>query len=186
MKPTKMKTIIMKTSIVCSIILCAVVCTNKVAAQIKPYNENVTVIGNFQPSLSDANKLNTQPVISDTTVTIPALNYNVLTRKYKTSYVTEPIKAARVGEASLTKLYKFLAKVGFGNYTMPYGEFYANNTYSKTFSIGAHLKHLSSSGKLKSYAYPGNSENLIDFYGKKTNKKNVVGGSIAYKRNVYH
>ena len=186
MKPTKMKTIIMKTSIVCSIIIGVVACTNKVAAQIKPYNENVTVIGNFQPSLSDANKLNTQPVIADTTVTIPALNYNVLTRKYKTSYVTEPIKAARVGEASLTKLYKFLAKVGFGNYTMPYGEFYANNTYSKTFSIGAHLKHLSSSGKLKSYAYPGNSENLIDFYGKKTNKKNVVGGSIAYKRNVYH
>ena len=60
MKPTKMKTIIMKTSIVCSIILCVVACTNKVAAQIKPYNENVTVIGNFQPSLSDANKLNTQ------------------------------------------------------------------------------------------------------------------------------
>ena len=144
------------------------------------------MIAPFQPTISDANKLNSQPVFTDTTFTVPKLEYLTLTRKYKTSFAAEPIKAARVGEATLTKLYKFLLKAGFGNYTMPYGEFFVNNTYSRTYSVGAYLKHFSASGKIKGWAYPGNSENIVKFYGKKIFKQHIMGGSIAYNRNVYH
>jgi len=182
-----MKTTIMKPFLFSLAIFLLIGCACfRLSAQVKTYTENVTIVSNFVPTLSDANKLNAQPVIADTNVTISPLNYTFLTRKYKTAYASEPIKPARVGEQKFTKLYKFLLKAGFGNYTMPYGEFYANNTYSRSFSIGAHLKHLSSSGKLKSWAYPGNSENAVDFYGKKFFKTSVIGGTIDYKRNVYH
>ncbi len=176
----------MKTSITTGILLFSLLNTFSLHAQVKDYNENVTVIAPFQPTISDANKLNSQPVFTDTTITIPKLEYFTLTRKYNTSFAAEPIKAARVGEATLTKLYKFLLKAGFGNYTMPYGEFFVNNTYSRTYSVGAYLKHLSASGKLKGWAYPGNSENVVKFYGKKIFKKHIIGGSMAYNRNVYH
>ncbi|MEI6124577.1 MAG: hypothetical protein WCQ95_13215 [Bacteroidota bacterium] len=164
-------------------ILCLLLSGFSLSAQVKEF---IVVPSVFQPTMSDANKLNTQPMITDTNITVLPLKYTYLTRKYKTSYSAEPIKPARVGDPTLMKLYKFLIKAGWGNYTMPYGEFFVNNTYARNFSIGAHLKHLSASGKLKNWAYPGNSENIVDFYGKKIFKTNVIGGTIAYKRNVYH
>lgn len=156
------------------------------SAQVKPYDEKVTVIAPYQPTISDANKLNSQPVYTDTTFSIPQLNYQMLTRKYKTQFTAEPIKPARVGDPTLSKLYKFLIKAGFGTSLMPYGEFFVNNTYSRSYAVGGHLKHLSAFGKIKEYAYPGNSENVADFYGKKFFKKNEIGGGIGYKRNAYH
>jgi len=152
----------------------------------RPYNENVTVVAPYQPTISDANKINSQPQYSDTNFVIPKMTYQLLTRQYKTQYSADPIKPARVGDANLTKLYKFLAKAGFGNYTSPYGELFVNNTYSRSYSVGGHLKHHSYLGKFKKWAYPGNSENIAEFYGKKFFKKNEIGGGIGYKRNVYH
>jgi hypothetical protein len=186
MKATIKTKLIMKISITTGVLLFSLLFNITLRAQVKDHNENVTVIAPFQPTISDANKLNSQPVFTDTTFTVPKLEYLTLTRKYKTSFAAEPIKAARVGEATLTKLYKFLVKAGFGNYTMPYGEFFVNNTYSRTYSVGAYLKHLSASGKIKGWAYPGNSENIIKFYGKKIFKQHIMGGSIAYNRNAYH
>ena len=176
----------MKTTIATGFVLFSLLFASALKAQVKGYNENITVIAPFQPTISDANKLNVQPVFTDTTFTIPKLDYFTLTRKYKTAFAADPIKPARVGETNLTKLYKFLVKAGFGNYTMPYGEFYVNNTYSKTYSVGAYLKHLSASGKIKGWGYPGNSENVVKFYGKKILKQYIMGGSIGYNRNVYH
>ncbi|MDD4214480.1 MAG: hypothetical protein PHR81_06680 [Bacteroidales bacterium] len=159
---------------------------HQLSGQIKPYAENVTVIAPYQPTISDANKLNTQPVFTDTVITMPKLEYPMLFRKYKTQFAAEPIKAARVGEPSLTKLYKFLLKAGFGSYTSPYGEFFVNNTYSRSYAVGGHLKHHSYFGKIQGWAYPGNNENLAEFYGKKFFKNTVIGGDISYKRNVWH
>ncbi len=165
-------------------VLLVIVCTTLQAQ--KPYDEKVTVVAPYQPTISDANKINTQPAYTDTTYFKPRMTYQALTRKYKTSYEADPIKPARVGEIKLSKLYKFLVKAGFGNYTSPYGEFFVNNTYSRSYSVGGHLKHHSYLGKFKDWAYPGNSENRADFYGKKFFKKNEIGGGLGYKRNVYH
>jgi hypothetical protein len=185
MKATIKNKLIMKNSIKTTVLLFSLLCGFSLNAQVNDPNV-IIVVSPYQPTISDANKLNSQPVFTDTTFTIPKLEYQTLTRKYKTSFAAEPIKAARVGEATLTKLYKFLVKAGFGNYTMPYGEFFVNNTYSRTYSVGAYLKHLSAGGKQKPWAYRGNSENIIKFYGKKIFKQHIMGGSIAYNRNVYH
>lgn len=159
---------------------------NIVTAQNNGYTENVTVVGSYQPTISDAFKLNSQPEFTDTVLNIPKLTYKTLTRKYPSFYIAEPIKPAKVGETSLAKLYRFLVKAGFGNYTMPFGEFHAMSTYSRNFSVGGYLKHQSYSGKLIGWAYPGNSENIAKFYGKKLFKHHQLDGNIAYKRNVYH
>lgn len=150
------------------------------------HDEKVTVIAPYQPTISDAFKINHQPVISDTVFTVEPLKYEFITSRYPTSFTPDPIKAAKVGKPTLPKLYKFLVKAGFGNYTMPYGEFFVSNTYSKSFTVGGHLKHLSSSGKIKNYSYPGNSENVAEFFGKKYLKNHVIGGNLGYNRNVVH
>jgi len=180
------KNAVMKTIKYFAAILLFTMLYGTLQAQVKPYDERVTVIAPYQPTISDANKLNSQPMYTDTTFVKPRMTYQTLTRKYKTQYTAEPIKAARVGDVNLSKLYKFLVKAGFGNYTSPYGEFFVNNTYSRSYAVGGHLKHHSYLGKIKNWAYPGNSENLVDFYGKKFFKKTEVGGGLGYKRNVWH
>ena len=42
-------------------------------AQVKPYDERVTVIAPYQPTISDANKLNSQPMYTDTTFVKPRM-----------------------------------------------------------------------------------------------------------------
>ncbi|MEI6765408.1 MAG: hypothetical protein WCM76_07180 [Bacteroidota bacterium] len=166
--------------------LAAVTAVTAQSPQDNGYNAKMDLIAPYQPTISDAFKINVNPVIKDTVMTMPKVTYSVLPRQMKTSFTPDPIKPAKVGEPTLTKLYRFLAKGGFGTYTTPYGEFFANNTYSKSFSMGAHYKHLSSSGKLKGYGYQGYSDNVLDFYGRKFLPSHTLSGGIGYQRNVVH
>jgi hypothetical protein len=149
-------------------------------------NDTVVVWTKYQPVISDANKINTYPSIRDTTFEKPQMKYSILNRVAPTSFAIEPIKAAKIGDATVPKLYRFLVKVGFGNYTTPYGELYYNNKQSKTYTIGTHIKHISSYGKIKDYAYPGFSTNLAEVYGKKYFTNHILSGAIGYERNALH
>lgn len=148
--------------------------------------DTVRVFTPYQPLISDAFKININPVISDTATEKIKLNYTILNRKAETSFNVEPIKAVKIGDATVPKLYPFLIKAGFGNYTTPYGEFFYNSLQSKTYSFGAHIKHISSYGKLKNYGYPGFSNNQIELYGRKYFSKHVLSGNLGYDRNVVH
>lgn len=150
------------------------------------HNEFVTVVSSYQPVVSDANKILTQPAIADTFFEKPQMKYNVMNRVARTDYTTEPIKAARIGDATVPKIYRFLLKAGWGNYTTPYGEAFYNNLQSRSYSIGAHYKHISSYGKLKNYAYPGFNENIAEVFGDKYFSKHLLSGSIGYERDVVH
>jgi len=150
------------------------------------HHDTVTVISSYQPVVSDANKILTNPAITDTFFERPQMQYSVLKRVARTSFSVEPIKAAKIGDATVPKLYRFLVKAGFGNYTTPYGELYFNNLQSRTYTVGAHIKHISSYGKLKNYGYPGYSDNLAEVYGNKYYSKHVLSGAIGYERDVVH
>ncbi len=182
-----MKTTSMNISrISCLIIAAIMACLTPALVHAQTHTENVTVVAPYQPVISDANKINTQPVISDTNFEKPKLNYSVLNKVARTSFSVEPIKAAKIGDAKVPKLYRFLLKAGWGNYTTPYGEGYYNNLQSKDYSIGAHIKHISSFGKIKNYADPDFSKNLAEVYGSKYFTKHLLSGAIGYERNVVH
>lgn len=146
----------------------------------------VDVVKSFQPTISDAFKINENPIINDSTKKIPQINYSILSSKMNTPFDIEPIKPAKMIGEPLTKLYKYLLKGGLGNYTTPYGEFFFNNTRSKDYSYGAHLKHISSLATLKNWGFMGYSENDVNLYGKKFLNKQTLTGDIDYNRNVVH
>lgn len=164
-------------------LLTGAVCVNAVQAQ---HNERVDVIATYKPVVSDANKIDLSPKILDTVREKIPVEYSILNPLAPTVFNPEPIKPAKIGDATVTKLYRFLLKAGFGNYTTPYGEFYYHNKHSKTFSLGVHLKHLSSYGKLKGYAYPGFSDNQAEVYGRRFFSRHVLSGKLGYDRNVVH
>lgn len=158
-----------------------------VAAQQKQYSEEVTVVAPYQPTISDANKINQNPEIRDTVYPKPKFTYTIQSTPFPTVYTPEPIEAAKMAGEPVKKLYENLIRLGFGSYSTPYGEYVFNSTRSKELAYGVHLKHLSSSGKIDKYAYPGYSQNELNVFARQfKDKKYNLFAEGNYKREVVH
>lgn len=140
----------------------------------------------FEPTIKDAIKLGDLPEIKDTVKKISNINYGINSTPMITKYEVVPIDAAKMQNEPLSKLYRSLLKVGMGNYTTPYGEFWINSLRTKDVAYGLHFKHLSSSSQLKDVGYSGYSDNEGEIFAKKFYKKHTLIGEFNYKRNVAH
>ncbi|MCX6272005.1 MAG: hypothetical protein NTU44_12445 [Bacteroidetes bacterium] len=156
-------------------------------AQQKPYSEEVTVVAAFQPVIQDANKININPVIRDTLHPKPNFTYTILSDPYPTFYKPEPIEPAKMAGEPISKLYENQLKVGFGSYTTPYAEYFFNSTRSKELAYGLHLRHISATGKIKDYGYPGYSNNEVSFFARQFKEKNYnLYADGGFNREVVH
>jgi hypothetical protein len=153
---------------------------------IKAQNADVIIIDAYKPTISDAFKINDNPKIQDTTVEKLNLNYQINSRLYPTTYHLTPIIPAKMVGEPLTKFYKSYVKAGFGTKTTPLAEIYFNNLRSTDQAIGAYYTHLSSSGKIKDYGFPGFSDNEAVVYASKFLKTHTLSADIDYNRNVVH
>lgn len=155
------------------------------------YSQNIGDVevinaANYDPVIKEAVKQSDRPEINDTVKKIVKVNYSSPGKLYATSYQTTPIEPAKMVNEPLSKLYKSLLKVGMGNYTMPYGELFFNNTRSKEMNWGLHYRHLSSSAKFEHMGQTDFSDNEANIYGKKFYKKHTLSGDFNYSRNVVH
>jgi outer membrane receptor protein involved in Fe transport len=170
------------------LVIVLVVSTVAVHAQRRDTLNSMTIInpGTYVASIIDANKINDNPVVVDSTKKLAVKGYSINSKKMNTNYTVAPIEAAEMVGEPLTKLYNALVKIGIGNYKTPYGEVWYNSLRSKEMSYGIRLKHLSSSATLKNYGFAGYSDNEISLYGKKFLKEHTLSGNFDYARNVVH
>jgi len=140
----------------------------------------------FEPTIKDAVKLSDLPEIKDTVKKIEHINYGIASKPLISKYEVIPIDAAKMKNEPLSKIYRSLLKLGMGNYTTPYGEFWLNSLRTRDMAYGVHLKHLSSSSHLSDVGYSGFSDNEAEIFGKKFYKKHTLTGEFNYKRNVSH
>ena len=157
-----------------------------VLAQNLTDNEEITVVAPYQPTVEEAFKINFSPRIPDEKLVKPEFDYAPITKSFHYTSEVEPIVAAKIQGESITKLYKNYIRAGVGNYGTPYIEFFANKLRSKNNAFGVHLKQISSAGKIKDYAYPGNSSTLLDLSAKKFFNKHTLSTDVFYKRKGVH
>ncbi|MFZ4706473.1 MAG: hypothetical protein ACOYMF_10750 [Bacteroidales bacterium] len=155
-------------------------------SQVIKYNEEVTVVAPYEPVIPEAFKINQNPKTGDSDFQIPKLNYSIQPKPLEIKLNMDPISPVKMVSEPLTKLYRNYLRVGMGTYTTPYAEFFANTIRSKDHSIGVHIKHLSSAGKLEGYAPSGSSSNEADINGKKITDTHTLAGNIFYQRYVVH
>ena len=145
-------------------------------------NKEIVVVKPYEPSLSDAFKINVLPRVSDSISIRPDFNYSIEPRKFETAFHVRPISAANLVGVPLKKLYKSYLKIGFGNYLMPLGELRINSLRSKKGQWGLSLHHYSINGKLKldndEKVSPGYFENSGSLYGKKIFNKAYLSGDL--------
>jgi len=149
--------------------------------------EEITVVAPYQPSVSDAFKINVSPRIPEETIEKPEFRYSIKPKILQAQVTLEPIKPAKITGESVSKLYMNYIKVGLGNYWTPYLEFYANKLRSKKNAFGVHFKHISSSGNIEEYAeHTGNSNTEVSAYGKNFLKDHTFSTNVLYKRTGVH
>jgi len=148
--------------------------------------EEITVVAPYQPSVSDAFKINVSPRIPEEKLDKPDFDYSIEAKTIQTPVFLEPIKPAKIMGESVSKLYRNYAKIGLGNYWTPLFEFYANKLRSKKNAFGVYVKHLSSSGEIKGYAPTGNSNTTVSAYGKKFMKNQTLSLEVDYNRTGAH
>ncbi len=170
-------------TIVISLLICLQ--TTSYSQQDK-YSEEITIIGSYTPIIAEAYKIKFNPVIKQEGFKIPELSYEITPTRINTSIELEPIKTARIRSESYSKLYRNYAKLGYGNYSTPLFEFYVNSVRNEESQIGLHLKHISSSGKIKDYANSAYSKNYANFTAKRFFKKQTLSGGLTYNRHVIH
>jgi hypothetical protein len=153
-------------------------------------SRDVIVIKPYEPTISDAYKINMLPIIDDTVRFTPSFNYSILPSVIKTEFEPKAINPAKM-TIPLSKLYNNYVRLGLGNYFTPYAEYSYSSLRSKEYSIGAWVKHKSSPSKLKldngEKVPAGYSINRINLFGKKFfNKKAILAGNLNLNRDMIH
>jgi len=158
--------------------------TNILLAQER--NEEVTIIAPYKPTIIAADKINFQPRIHDQESTMPTVQYITQSRLFETSVNPKPIEASKKPGDPKKKLLRNLIRAGFGNYTTPYFEFFANTRQSKKHAVGVHLRHISSFGEIKDYAPSSYSMSDVQIFGKKFFGENTFTGNAYFDHDLVH
>lgn len=150
------------------------------------YSGRVDVVGIHNPTLSDAFKIRKNPGLKKVEMEKEPANYPIKSKQLPVSFDLDPISPAKMVGDPLDKLYNNHMRIGMGTSTMPYFEYFYNNTRSREYAFGIHMKHLSASGEIDDHPFPGFSDNLAEVYLKKFSRKHVFSADVAYRRNVVH
>jgi hypothetical protein len=173
-----------------SIFICLLLLVSSVNGQDGKLTKEVEVVRPYEPTISDAFKINMMPHVDDTTRIVPTFTYNIALRPTTIDFPVNPIPAARMVSEPLAKVHKGYIKGGFGNYNSPLGEVYFANERSKGYSYGAYIKHRSSFGSVKL----DNNEKVdapfqttqLSVFGKKIFERSVLSGQIGFEHFGYN
>lgn len=145
--------------------------------------KEVYVVKPYEPSLSEASKINYLPQLTDTTYYKPSINYDISPSLLEIPFDLKPIKPAKMVGTTIDKLYNHFALAGLGNYFTPVLSYKYNNLRSKDFAVGAAFDYKSSPDKMKlengDKSPAGYSKTQLGIYGKKFYDDIVMSGDMS-------
>lgn len=153
--------------------------------------QNVIVVSEYTPTISDAFKINDLPEIKDTSSYTPKFEYALRSKPIPVDFTPEPIKPAKMLDEPLVKLYKGYIKLGIGSNVNPFADLLLNETRSKKHSYGVRLRHQSAftnvNNEIDQKVFSGYNDNLVNVFGKKFLKnRSVLSGYVRFDYNNYY
>ncbi len=151
--------------------------------------QEVEVVKAYKPSVSDAYKINDIPVIKQEEHQKPVFDYNIFSQPIFSTFSVNTLQAAKITGKPKEEVGFGLLKMGFGNYSKPFVDFYFNNTESKNTIFGLRYKHLSSHGKVKleggDKVDAPFSENFAEMFMKRYFRKYFLRLSASFDRDAF-
>jgi hypothetical protein len=155
--------------------------------------EEVRVVKPYTPTLSGAEKIQLLPSLDEEIdFEPPDFTYQLFRKRYESEFRVEPIRAARMVQPPLKKLYKSQLTMGMGNYLTPLAELNISQLRSRNGTFGLNLRHHSMNGKVKldngMKAEAGFNENLAEVYGSRFMRNAVFDyrAGASYNSNVHY
>jgi len=152
-------------------------------------NEVITVVREYDPSLSQANKIQRNPQMNDTVALNLDLDYRHIPVQMDVRFSADPMPPARIARTVTEPLFQNALKLGIGTYTSPDFEFTHTNDRSRSFNLGANARYFSSFGRIDNRAFSGFSESGISLWGDRFYNDITLSGKAFYEgetRHYYH
>lgn len=144
------------------------------------------IIKDYKPVLAESYKISDTPEGDTTTADNVTMNYTIRSKKAETDYETATIKAVKIKDEPLPKLYRSYIVLGIGNYSTYNGELYVNSLRSRKGALNFNLKHFSSDPGLDDAGPAGFSNNSAGINGRYFLDHATFTGDFNYDRNVLH
>ena len=150
--------------------------------------ETVTVVNTYKPTISDAFKIKSVPVINDSIVLQKKkITYNIFSVPVASTFTPAKGKAATVDKIPPPVLYNSYASLGFGTFDNALADLYTSRAISRDEQLNLGLTHHSSRGQLDSIALNNAFYNtkLIAAYKKRDTDLNW-GANLGLQHQLYN
>lgn len=148
--------------------------------------DEIQVIAPYEPTISDAFKININPSIEDTVRVQLDFDYTISPKKALTSFQVAPIVPARMRGEPLPGLYRGHVKGGYGSYQTPYFEAFYNTLRSNQHALGVHVRHVSSGKEIEDHPHSLFSRNRASIHGTRFFRNSSLEAGVLYDRHVVH
>lgn len=151
--------------------------------------KEVEVIKAYQPSISDAYKIGTNPKIKDTVSYTPTFDYKIYSTDIPVEKTINHLPVVQLGSPPRSKSNLGYVKGGFGNAWTPTADLFIGTSPKRNTDFGLQLHHFSSrptialNNGLKTRA--PYSDNLARIFFKNTFRKSVLDWELNYQRNGF-
>jgi hypothetical protein len=151
---------------------------------------SITVVKAYDPTISDAFKVNSTPQINDTTkVKKKPVTYRIFSVPVASTFTPTTGTLNKLKRKQKEKFFDNYARLGLGNYVNVLGEFATNFEINKDSDLGVFLNHNSSQGGIDEVeAENGFSDTSLDLsYGARSKNFNwgITGGGRYRTANWY-
>ena len=130
--------------------------------------EEIIVVKPYTPTISDAFKIKSNPIIEDTsTIKKERVTYSIFSIPVASTFTPSKGKAKGVIRAPKERLFENYISAGFGNFTSPLFEAYLHSGGTRYNDFGIFINHYSSEGGIKDVILNDDfSDTRIDVYYK--------------------
>jgi len=150
----------------------------------RDHNEQVTIIGSYDPSINEAFKLNTRPGESAVTFQKPTYTFTAQDFKQETNITLEEIKPATIRADQRPQVYENYLLAGFGSLLSPMVDFTHSSGVKNDYSLNFHAFSLSSFMNIPDYAPSNYSNSLAELNFNKYFGEHVFTSSAYYGFNT--
>ncbi len=144
--------------------------------------DEIRVIAPYQPSISEAFKINQNPAMDDTIRVEMRFTYQLQPLKIINPYLPGPFTPTRMRQEQAPDLPILLVKAGYGAYQSPYVEGFFNTRQSGNHALGLHVRHLSSHADVKDHPNSTFSQSRANIYGSRFFRNTTLDADIAFER----
>lgn len=153
-------------------------------------NKEVNVVKPYSPTIADAMKVRFMPNLLDTVKVDARFNYFIQPIMEPVEFRLRNLNPIALRSEKQAKLQNSYVRAGFGNYWTPYAELDINTTQNQNSSLGIHLGHLSSQGRIKMAddrkVYAGYADNSVKLYGSRFFNRSTLSGNIHFDEDHHY